>query len=166
MLVCPHLRSMSALMGHAANFLQVPWVTAAELRWSVFRTQLVAPRPQPFPAFPDFMEEVHSSWDHLNSVSSVLKQAALLASLEVTDKLGLTGFPPVDSTIVALVKAPPMGGLPKDPVCPNPQCRVTETHLKKAYTAEAQDGDVTTAAILPQSSIVDYSSVALSAVMS
>ncbi|MGH0126228.1 UNVERIFIED_CONTAM: hypothetical protein FKN15_026827 [Acipenser sinensis] len=29
-------------------------------------------------------------------------------------------------------------GLARDPVCPNPQCRVTETHLKPAYAAEAQ----------------------------
>ncbi|MGH0121090.1 UNVERIFIED_CONTAM: hypothetical protein FKN15_070759 [Acipenser sinensis] len=54
------------------------------------------------------------------------------------DKLGLAGFPPVDSTIVALVKAPPVGSLPKDPVCLNLQCRVTETHLKSAYATEAQ----------------------------
>ncbi|MGH0166413.1 UNVERIFIED_CONTAM: hypothetical protein FKN15_050764 [Acipenser sinensis] len=44
----------------------------------------------------------------------------------------------VDSTIAALVKAPPVGGLIKDPACPNPQCRVTETLLKRAYAAEAQ----------------------------
>ncbi|RXM35656.1 hypothetical protein EOD39_3960 [Acipenser ruthenus] len=51
---------------------------------------------------------------------------------------GPGGFSPVDSIIAALVKASPEGGLPKDPACPNPQCRVTETHLKRAYAAEAQ----------------------------
>ncbi|MGH0147329.1 UNVERIFIED_CONTAM: hypothetical protein FKN15_032486 [Acipenser sinensis] len=30
------------------------------------------------------------------------------------------------------------GGLPEDPACLNPQCRVMETHLKRAYAAEAQ----------------------------
>ncbi|MGH0131705.1 UNVERIFIED_CONTAM: hypothetical protein FKN15_047536 [Acipenser sinensis] len=101
-------------------------------------TQAAAPCPQPFPAFRDFMEEVHFSWDRLASVPSVLKQVALLASLESADKLGLAGFPPVDSTIAALLKALPVGGLPKDPACPSPQCRVSETHLKWAYAAEAQ----------------------------
>ncbi|MGH0155808.1 UNVERIFIED_CONTAM: hypothetical protein FKN15_065109 [Acipenser sinensis] len=52
----------------------------------------------------------------------------------------LAGFTPVDSTIVALVKAPPVGGLARDPACPNPQCKVTETYLKRAYAAEAQLG--------------------------
>ncbi|MGH0144236.1 UNVERIFIED_CONTAM: hypothetical protein FKN15_048691 [Acipenser sinensis] len=110
----------------------------AEPYWSVFRTQVMAPCPQKFPAFPDFMEEVRSSWGRLASGPSVLKQAALLASLEGVEKLGLVGFPSVDSTIAVLVKALPVGGLARYPACPNPQCKVTETHLKRAYAAEAQ----------------------------
>ncbi|MGH0131201.1 UNVERIFIED_CONTAM: hypothetical protein FKN15_002994 [Acipenser sinensis] len=68
--------SMLALMGRAANFLQIPWKTPAELRRSVFRTQAVAPTTQLFPPFPDFMEEVRSSWDQPASAPSILKQAA------------------------------------------------------------------------------------------
>ncbi|MGH0189147.1 UNVERIFIED_CONTAM: hypothetical protein FKN15_033060 [Acipenser sinensis] len=98
---------------------------------SVFRTQAMAPRPQQFPAFPDFMEEVHFSWDHPASSPSVLKLAAPLASLEGADKLGLAGFPLVDSTIVALVKAPSVGGLARDSMCPNTQCRVTNPHIQQ-----------------------------------
>ncbi|MGH0137099.1 UNVERIFIED_CONTAM: hypothetical protein FKN15_062852 [Acipenser sinensis] len=131
--------SVSALMGCAAAFLQVPWMPAAEPRWSVFRKQAMAPRPQKFPALPDFMEEVRSYWDRPASGPSVLKHAAPLASLEGADKLGQAVFSPVDSTIAALVKAPPVGGLGRDPVCPNPQCKVTETHLKRVYAAEAQE---------------------------
>ncbi|MGH0145931.1 UNVERIFIED_CONTAM: hypothetical protein FKN15_007113 [Acipenser sinensis] len=65
------------------------------------------------------MEEVRSSWDHQASARSVLKQAAQLASLEGTQKLGLVGFPQLDSTIAALANALPVGGLARDPVCPN-----------------------------------------------
>ncbi|MGH0142140.1 UNVERIFIED_CONTAM: hypothetical protein FKN15_001396 [Acipenser sinensis] len=36
------------------------------------------------------------------------------------------------------VKASLVGGLARDPACPNPQCRVTETHLKWVYKAKAQ----------------------------
>ncbi|MGH0182565.1 UNVERIFIED_CONTAM: hypothetical protein FKN15_009572 [Acipenser sinensis] len=54
-------------------------------------------------------------WDRPTSAPSVLKQAALIASLEGTDKLGLVGFPPVDSTIAAMFKAPPVERLPKYP---------------------------------------------------
>ncbi|MGH0139752.1 UNVERIFIED_CONTAM: hypothetical protein FKN15_043173 [Acipenser sinensis] len=94
--------------GDGASFssdMQVTWMPAAGPFWSVFRMQAMAPRPQMFPAFPDFMEEVRSSWDRPASDPSVLKQAAPLASLESAEKLGLAGFPPVDSTIAALVKA-------------------------------------------------------------
>ncbi|MGH0118247.1 UNVERIFIED_CONTAM: hypothetical protein FKN15_057481 [Acipenser sinensis] len=130
--------SVSALMERAAAFLQVPWTPAAQPCRSVFRTQVLAPHPQCFPAFPDFVEEVRSSWDRPASAPSVSKQATPLSSLEGADKLGLAGFPPVDSTITALVRAPPVGVLARDTMCPNPQCRVTETHLKRAYAAEAQ----------------------------
>ncbi|MGH0169936.1 UNVERIFIED_CONTAM: hypothetical protein FKN15_058259 [Acipenser sinensis] len=88
--------------------MQVPWMPAAESRQSVFRMQAMDPRPQKFPAFPDFIEEVRYSWDRPASGPSVLKQATLLASLEGVEKLGQAGFPQVDSTIVALVKAPPV----------------------------------------------------------
>ncbi|MGH0151024.1 UNVERIFIED_CONTAM: hypothetical protein FKN15_023406 [Acipenser sinensis] len=125
----------SALVERASAFLNIPWKAAAEPCWSVFRTQAVAPRLQPFPAFPDFLEEVHTSWEHPASAPSVLKQAAQLASLEDAEKPGMAGFPPVDSTIAALVKAPPVDGLPRDPAYPNPQCRVTKVHLKRAYAA-------------------------------
>ncbi|MGH0132978.1 UNVERIFIED_CONTAM: hypothetical protein FKN15_020896 [Acipenser sinensis] len=84
------------------------------------------------------MEEVRSSWERPASDPSALKQATPLASLEGAEKLGLVGLPPVDSTIAALVKAPLVGGLARDPACPNPQCRVTEMHLKWAYAAEVQ----------------------------
>ncbi|MGH0142659.1 UNVERIFIED_CONTAM: hypothetical protein FKN15_069838 [Acipenser sinensis] len=57
----PLSSSVLALMGRAAAFLQVPWMPAAEPCQPVFQTQAMAPPPQKFPAFPDFMEEVRSS---------------------------------------------------------------------------------------------------------
>ncbi|MGH0130533.1 UNVERIFIED_CONTAM: hypothetical protein FKN15_026415 [Acipenser sinensis] len=104
---------------------------------SVFRLAQ-ASTPQPFPVFLDFLKEVKSSWQRLASAPSVSKCMAALASLEGAEAMGLAQFPPVDSTIAALVRTPPVGGLAKDPVCPNGQCRITEAHLKLAYAAEAQ----------------------------
>ncbi|MGH0157717.1 UNVERIFIED_CONTAM: hypothetical protein FKN15_038389 [Acipenser sinensis] len=63
--------SVSALMGRASAFLQVPWMPAAEPRRSVFQTLVMAPHPQKFPAFLDFMEEVRSSWDRPASAPSL-----------------------------------------------------------------------------------------------
>ncbi|MGH0144424.1 UNVERIFIED_CONTAM: hypothetical protein FKN15_011063 [Acipenser sinensis] len=90
---------------------------APEPRRLAFRTQAALPRLQPFPVFPDFLEEVRSSWNHPALAPSVVKWAAPLASRV----LGLAEFPPVDLTITALVQGPPVGGVPKDPACPNGQ---------------------------------------------
>ncbi|MGH0141897.1 UNVERIFIED_CONTAM: hypothetical protein FKN15_002502 [Acipenser sinensis] len=117
--------------GDGASFssdMQVPWTPAAEPRQSVFQTQAMAPHPQ---KFPDFVEEVHSSWDHPASGASVLKQATPLSSLEGVEKLGLPGFPPVDPTIMALVKAPPVGGLARALACPNTQKRTSSGSMHK-----------------------------------
>ncbi|MGH0164962.1 UNVERIFIED_CONTAM: hypothetical protein FKN15_048086 [Acipenser sinensis] len=53
--------------------------------------------PQPFPAFPDFLEEVKCSWQHLASVPSVSKSTVTLASMEGAEAVGFAQFPPVDS---------------------------------------------------------------------
>ncbi|MGH0129814.1 UNVERIFIED_CONTAM: hypothetical protein FKN15_047167 [Acipenser sinensis] len=78
------------------------------------------------------------NWLNPASAPSVSKSAATLASMEGEEAIELAQLPPVDSTIVALVRAPPVGGLCKDPVCHNGQCRIMEAHRKKAYVAEVQ----------------------------
>ncbi|MGH0124455.1 UNVERIFIED_CONTAM: hypothetical protein FKN15_018775 [Acipenser sinensis] len=88
--------------------------------------------------FPDFLEEVQSSWHRPASAPSVSKHTVPLASLEGARALGLAQFTLVDSTIVALVRAPPVGDLSKDPACPNGQCSITVAHFKKVYAAEEQ----------------------------
>ncbi|MGH0147378.1 UNVERIFIED_CONTAM: hypothetical protein FKN15_010303 [Acipenser sinensis] len=132
--VPPLSSSTSALMGRAATFLQVPWMAAAEPCQSVFWTQATTSCRQPFPTFPDIMEEVPSSWDHPAFVPSVLKQALQLTSLEGMEKLGISP----SRLHLHLGQGSAGGGLPKNPVCPNPQCRVTGTHLRRAYAVEAR----------------------------
>ncbi|MGH0145258.1 UNVERIFIED_CONTAM: hypothetical protein FKN15_004947 [Acipenser sinensis] len=89
----------------ADNFLQVPCKASLEQHRSVFRPVQTS-TPQPFPAFPDFLEEVKSSWQHPASVPSVSKSAAALASMDGAEAAGLAQFPPVDSTIAGLVRVP------------------------------------------------------------
>ncbi|MGH0121524.1 UNVERIFIED_CONTAM: hypothetical protein FKN15_001499 [Acipenser sinensis] len=107
--------SVWVLMETASNFLQVPWKAVPEQHLSVFRSAQ-AQTPQPFPVFPDFLEEVKSSWHH----PALAKSEASLASLEGAEVMGLAQFPPVDSTIAALARAP----------------RIIESHL--AHAAEVQ----------------------------
>ncbi|MGH0159883.1 UNVERIFIED_CONTAM: hypothetical protein FKN15_038335 [Acipenser sinensis] len=126
-----------ALMERASNFLQVPWKALSEQCRSVFRPAQTST--------PSLFRCSQTYWRRSNPPGTDRPQrpecqerslTGLLGGAEVT---GLAQFPPVDSTIAALVRAPPpVGGLSKDPVCPNGQCRLMEAHLKKAYTAEAQ----------------------------
>ncbi|MGH0116142.1 UNVERIFIED_CONTAM: hypothetical protein FKN15_074783 [Acipenser sinensis] len=44
----------------------------------------------------------------------------------------------VDAAFAALVKTPTLSGLAKDPAYPNRQCRITELHLKKGYSAATE----------------------------
>ncbi|MGH0173177.1 UNVERIFIED_CONTAM: hypothetical protein FKN15_065628 [Acipenser sinensis] len=64
--------------------------------------------------------------------------AGLLGKCGGVGALGQVQFPPVVSTIAALVQASPVDGLSKEPVCNNGQCRIMEAQFKKAYAAEVQ----------------------------
>ncbi|MGH0150143.1 UNVERIFIED_CONTAM: hypothetical protein FKN15_076880 [Acipenser sinensis] len=44
-------------------------------------------------------------------------------------------FPPVETSIAALVQAPNLALLSKDTTCPNKQCQVSEVILKHAYSS-------------------------------
>ncbi|MGH0134155.1 UNVERIFIED_CONTAM: hypothetical protein FKN15_029288 [Acipenser sinensis] len=112
----PTSSTFQGVIGRAAQFLKLPWQAAVELPELVLyhhaRSQPVT-GIQPFPPHLEFLRE----W---------------------AADLGLQDFPLVDSAFVDLVAALPLGGNPKDPVCPNKQCKVTEVHAKRAYVASAQ----------------------------
>ncbi|MGH0138292.1 UNVERIFIED_CONTAM: hypothetical protein FKN15_051464 [Acipenser sinensis] len=58
--------------------------------------------------------------------------------MQGASEAGLASFPPVDAAFAALVRTPTLSGLAKDPACPNRQCRTTEVHLKKGYSAATE----------------------------
>ncbi|MGH0168222.1 UNVERIFIED_CONTAM: hypothetical protein FKN15_059870 [Acipenser sinensis] len=71
------------------------------------------------------------------SVMAMTQRVDALYKVFDVDKLGLNHFPPVETSIAALVQTANLSLLSKDAVCPNKQCRVTEVILKKAYAASA-----------------------------
>ncbi|MGH0127302.1 UNVERIFIED_CONTAM: hypothetical protein FKN15_071207 [Acipenser sinensis] len=75
--------------------IRAPGMCTSRAGRSVFRTQTALPHLQPFPVFPNFLEEVRSSSNHLASAPSVVKRSALLASLEGAGALGLEEYPTV-----------------------------------------------------------------------
>ncbi|MGH0132681.1 UNVERIFIED_CONTAM: hypothetical protein FKN15_040039 [Acipenser sinensis] len=112
----PTSSSFQGVIGRAAQFFKLPWQVAVEPPEPVLylhARSLPVTGIQPFPPHPEFLRE----------------RAA---------DLGLQDFRLVDSAFVDLVAAPPLGGNPKDPVCPNKQCKATEVHAKWAYVASAQ----------------------------
>ncbi|MGH0146655.1 UNVERIFIED_CONTAM: hypothetical protein FKN15_038597 [Acipenser sinensis] len=85
-------------MERDANFLLVPWNASSEQLRSVFRPVQTS-TAQPFPAFPDFLEEVKSSWQYPASAPSVSKSAAALDSIEGVEAATLWLRPPIKDVL-------------------------------------------------------------------
>lgn len=55
------MSDIHALMGRACQFLHVPWTEPQQSHPSAFGDQFSVPQQQPFPGFPDFLEQVRST---------------------------------------------------------------------------------------------------------
>ncbi|MGH0116180.1 UNVERIFIED_CONTAM: hypothetical protein FKN15_074821 [Acipenser sinensis] len=124
----------------AARHLGVDWPASEPTRCSLF--ELPSAQPSPF------------SLGYCQHSLTLLRRCSplgeprppplqLLARLRPStmhgaSEAGLASFPPVGAAFAALVKAPTLSGLAKDPSCPNRQCRITEAHLKKGYAAATE----------------------------
>ncbi|MGH0130485.1 UNVERIFIED_CONTAM: hypothetical protein FKN15_042354 [Acipenser sinensis] len=104
--------SVRALMERATNFLQVPWKVSSGLKADF--------DPPAFSSFPGF-----SGGGQILLATPGLSAQRVQECSRTCLHAGCRGGRAV-------------GGLSKDPVCPNGQCGITEAHLKKAYAAEAQ----------------------------
>ncbi|MGH0166619.1 UNVERIFIED_CONTAM: hypothetical protein FKN15_051072 [Acipenser sinensis] len=89
------------------------------------------------PAFPDFLKEVESTWGAPASAPATSCKA-LAFTMQGASEAGLASFPPMGAAFAALVKAPTLSGLTKDPSCPNRHCKITEAHLKKGDAAATE----------------------------
>ncbi|MGH0135754.1 UNVERIFIED_CONTAM: hypothetical protein FKN15_037536 [Acipenser sinensis] len=140
---------MWSVVERAARHLGVDWPASEPTRRSLFElpsAQTLQSRILPsahtlqsriLPAFPDFIKEVQSTWGAPASTPATSRKAAAF-NMHGASEAGLASFPPVGAAFAALVKAPTLSGLAKDPSCPNRQCRITEAHLKKGYAAATE----------------------------
>ncbi|MGH0146882.1 UNVERIFIED_CONTAM: hypothetical protein FKN15_045579 [Acipenser sinensis] len=129
---------MWSVVERAARHLGVDWPASEPTRRTLFElpsAQTLQSRIQP--AFPDFIKEVQSTWGAPASTPATSGKAAAF-NMHGASEAGLASFPPVGAAFAALVKAPTLSGLAKDPSCPNKQCRITDAHLKKGYTAATE----------------------------
>ncbi|MGH0141880.1 UNVERIFIED_CONTAM: hypothetical protein FKN15_004053 [Acipenser sinensis] len=129
---------MWSVVERAARHLGVDWPASEPTRRSLFEL-LSAQHLQSriLPAFPDFIKEVQSTWGAPASTPATFRKASAF-TMHGASEAGLASFPPVGAAFAALVKAPTLSGLAKDPSCPNRQCRITEAYLKKGYAAATE----------------------------
>ncbi|MGH0145252.1 UNVERIFIED_CONTAM: hypothetical protein FKN15_004920 [Acipenser sinensis] len=109
----------------------------AELTSHHSESEMEGQQSRTFPAFPDFIKEVQSTWGTPASAPATSRKAAAF-TMQGASEAGLASFPPVGAAFAALVKSPTLSGLVKDPTCPNKQCRTTEVHLKRGYSAATE----------------------------
>ncbi|MGH0155246.1 UNVERIFIED_CONTAM: hypothetical protein FKN15_063632 [Acipenser sinensis] len=129
---------MWSVVERAARHLSVDWPASEPTRCSLFELPSAQTlQSRILPAFPDFIKEVQSTWGAPASTPATSRKAAAF-NMHGASEAGLASFPPVGAAFAALVKAPTLSGLAKDPSCPNRQCRITEAHLKKGYAAATE----------------------------
>ncbi|MGH0139828.1 UNVERIFIED_CONTAM: hypothetical protein FKN15_009949 [Acipenser sinensis] len=129
---------MWSVVERAARHLGVDWPVSEQTRRSLFELPSAQPlQSRILPAFPDFIKEVQSTWGAPASAPATSRKASAF-TMHGASEAGLASFPPVGAAFAALVKAPTLSGLAKDPSCPNRQCRITEAHLKKGYAAATE----------------------------
>ncbi|MGH0118459.1 UNVERIFIED_CONTAM: hypothetical protein FKN15_054311 [Acipenser sinensis] len=130
--------SMWSVVERAARHLGVDWPASEPTRRSLFELPSAQPlQSRILPAFPDFIKEVQSTWGAPASTPATSRKASAF-NMHGASEAGLASFTPVGAAIAALVKAPTLSGLAKDPSCPNRQCRITEAHLKNGYAAATE----------------------------
>ncbi|MGH0120428.1 UNVERIFIED_CONTAM: hypothetical protein FKN15_054764 [Acipenser sinensis] len=129
---------MWALVERVSRHLGVEWPLVEQPRCSLFESPSAQPlQSRMLPAFPDFIKEVQSTWGTPASAPATSRKASAF-NMQGATEAGLASFPPVDTAFAALVKTLTLSGLTKDPACPNKQCRITEVHLKKGYSAATE----------------------------
>ncbi|MGH0120361.1 UNVERIFIED_CONTAM: hypothetical protein FKN15_067746 [Acipenser sinensis] len=129
---------MWSVVERAARHLGVDWPASEPTRRSLFELPSAQTlQSRILPAFPDFIKEVQSTWGAPASTPATSRKAAAF-NMHGASEAGLASFPPVGAAFAALVKAPTLSGLAKDPSCPKRQCRITEAHLKKGYAAATE----------------------------
>ncbi|MGH0154935.1 UNVERIFIED_CONTAM: hypothetical protein FKN15_028276 [Acipenser sinensis] len=130
--------SLWSLVERATRHLGIQWPAAEQPRRSLFESPLAQGlQSRTLPAFPDFIKEVQSTWETPASAPATSRKAAAF-TMQGASEAGLASFPPVRAAFAALVKSPTLSGLAKDPTCPNKQCRTTEVHLKRGYSAATE----------------------------
>ncbi|MGH0148985.1 UNVERIFIED_CONTAM: hypothetical protein FKN15_014348 [Acipenser sinensis] len=129
---------MWSVVERATCHLGVDWPTLEPTQRSLFESSSAQPlQSRMLPAFPNFIKEVQSTWGAPAS-APVTSSKASAFTMQGAGEAGLASFPPVGAAFTALVKAPSLSGLTKNPSCPNRQCKITETHLKKGYAAATE----------------------------
>ncbi|MGH0182395.1 UNVERIFIED_CONTAM: hypothetical protein FKN15_009407 [Acipenser sinensis] len=130
--------SLWSLVERATCHLGIQWPATEQPRRSLFESPLSQGlQSRTLPAFPDFIKEVQSTWETPASAPATSRKAAAF-NMQGASEAGLASFPPVGAAFAALVKSPTLSGLAKDPTCPNKQCRTTEVHLKRGYSAATE----------------------------
>ncbi|MGH0136502.1 UNVERIFIED_CONTAM: hypothetical protein FKN15_007904 [Acipenser sinensis] len=130
--------SLWSLVEQVTRHLGIEWPAIEQPRRSLFESPSAqSQQSRVLLAFPDFIKEVQSTWGKPASAPATSHKASAF-TMQGASEAGLASFPPVGAAFAALVKTPTLSKLTRDPACPNKQCRITEVHLRKGYSAATE----------------------------
>ncbi|CAJ1070687.1 LOW QUALITY PROTEIN: uncharacterized protein LOC114481864 [Xyrichtys novacula] len=101
------------------------------------------PPPTAFavPHSPDFLRELQASWMDTRAGSRMSADAQTLAAVHNAAAVGLDHMPAVEPAIASLIVSPDEA-LRRETRCPQPQCRITDDLLVRAYDSGARAGRI------------------------
>ncbi|XP_029998122.1 uncharacterized protein LOC115424868 [Sphaeramia orbicularis] len=132
-------------------------VTAA-IRTALARLQLDAPQARPAPSSTffrchdteaalivppseEYVKELHPCWTDMKAFSRLTTDGRVLAAMQGAPTFGLSHMPAVEPGIASLI-VPPDEALRSNARCPQPQCRITDDLLCRAYDSGAHMGQI------------------------
>lgn len=132
--------SMQEVMRQALNCLNVPIPPPEQPGpGSAFFRRGRPPTPFAVPPSDEYLRELHACWRDPSALARLSSDGRVLAAMHNATLAGLDQIPAVEPGVASLIVSPEEA-LRQDARCPQPQCRITDGYITRAYNSGARAG--------------------------
>lgn len=97
------------------------------------------PTPFAVPPSEEYLRELHACWRDSSAFARLSSDGRVLAAMHNSTAAGLDQIPAVEPGVASLIVSPEEA-LRLDARCPQPQCRITDGYISRAYSSGARAG--------------------------